>query len=294
MTVLVGSAPPRFSDGWQSLRATRTAAEDVKRRLQSAGVRVPTTGRLDEYIRQLSLAETFDIRAVPSEFDWQRLHRAGADVAELQFILDQVARDPEITGWQSKAHLAMKGSARPEEQGESSAAWDHQFELFLAALCRRGGLDVELREPDVVVRGQGYTLGIAAKRSRSLSNLDKLVARADAQIGKSGYPGVVALDISYVSTPPESYFVAGGELRDRPYIRRLVDSFLNENHARMLKQVNPDRTLGIMVYACALAVDYSVPRLTVARGSVFGNFSSLRDPRLNAFNALRSAISVAV
>lgn len=294
MSRLVGSAVPRFADSWQSFRVTRDAAAEVKRRLEAAGVRVPQSGRLNEYIRQLSLAESRDTRTIQPEYDWQRLHRAAADVGELQLIVDQLSRPPEVSGWQSKAYLAMKGSARPTEEVNNSAAWDHQFELFMAAVCRRGGLEVELSEPDITIRWPQHTLGIAAKRVRSLSNLSKLLARANAQIEKSQHPGVIALDISYVANPDDMYFVAGGEPRDEPYVRRLVDSFLNDNHARMLEQVNRERTLGIIVYACALVVDYSALRLTVARGSVFGNFCSLRDRRLELFNNLRAAISVFV
>ena len=294
MSRLVGSAVPRFADSWQTFRATRDAAAEVKRRLEAAGVRVPQSGRLNEYIRQLSLAESHDTRSIEPEYDWQRLHRAAADVGELQLIVDQLSSAPEVAGWQGKAYLAMKGGARPAEEVNNSAAWDHQFELFVAAICRRGGLEVELNEPDVVVRWPQSTLGIAAKRARSTSNLNKLLARANAQIEKSQHPGVIALDISYLSNPNDMYFVAGGEPRDEPYVRRLVDSFLSDNHQRMLKQVNREYTLGVIVYACALAVDYSLMRLTVARGSVFGNFCSLRDRRLQSFNDLRAAISVFV
>jgi hypothetical protein len=294
MSRFVGTAVPRFVDDWQSFRVTSDAAADVNRGLEAAGVRVPPSGRLNEYIRQLSLAESRNVGTSQPEYDWQRLHRAVADVGELQLIIDHLSRPPEVSGWQSKAYLAMKGSARPAEDLNNSAAWDHQFELFMAALCRRGGLDIELSEPDIVVRWPQRTLGIAAKRARSLSNLSKLVARANAQIEKSQHHGVIALDISYLASPDDMYFVAGGEPRDQPYVRRLVDSFLDDHHARMLKQVNRERTLGVIVYACALAVDYSALRLTVARGSVFGNFCSLRDPRLALFNDLRSAISVFV
>lgn len=159
MSRLVGSAVPRFSDSWQSFRATRDAAVEVKRRLEAAGVRVPQSGRLNEYIRQLSFAESHDMRTMQPQYDWQRLHRAAADVGELQLIIDQLARAPEVAGWQSKAYLAMKGGARPAEEVNNSAAWDHQFEVFMAAVCRRGGLEVELSEPDIAIRWPQQTLG---------------------------------------------------------------------------------------------------------------------------------------
>jgi hypothetical protein len=292
MSVLVGSAIPRFTDGWQSFRVTHADAIEVKQRLLSAGVRVPPNGRLNEYIRQLALSGDVRVPTIPWGFDWQRLHHAVADIAEWRFVLDYLANGVETAGWKAKAHLAMKGSARPAEEGKNSGAWDNQFELFMAALCRRAGFGVELAEPDLLVRYNDACVGIAAKRPRSLGNFDKLLARADKQIARSGRSGIIALDISYVSNPGEMYFVAGGG--DQPYIRRLVDSFLNDNHARMLNQVNPSHTIGIIIYACALALDYAEVRLAVARGSVFGNFCSLDDPRLVLLNTLRSAITVAI
>src|SRR5438105_553900 len=118
MSVLVGRAVPRFTDGWQSFRVTHAEAIEVKERLLNAGVRVPPNGRLNEYIRQLALSADVGIDTIPLGFDWQRLHRAAADIAEWRFVLDYLASGTEIAGWKAKAHLAMKGSARPAEEGK--------------------------------------------------------------------------------------------------------------------------------------------------------------------------------
>src|SRR5205823_4783503 len=125
------------------------------------------------------------------------------EIAELRLILDYLQRDPEVAGWKAKAHLAMKGSARPAEEKLNSGAWDSQFELFFAALCRRAGFVVALEEPDIVLRGGQGLIGLAAKRPHSLANFDKLIRRADEQIARSRHPGIIALDISYISSPDD-------------------------------------------------------------------------------------------
>ncbi|MFN0131993.1 MAG: hypothetical protein ACKVW3_05615 [Phycisphaerales bacterium] len=95
--------------------------------------------------------------------------------------------------WRSKLQIALGGSevpAKPEQ------ARDHMFELGIAAALRESGLSPEPAEPDILVKLDGLTLGIACKVLYSRKNVAKQISRARDQIVSSGRPGIIAIDIS--------------------------------------------------------------------------------------------------
>jgi hypothetical protein len=70
--------------------------------------------------------------------------------------------------------------------------------LYLAAVCLAAGLyPVTLEEPpDITCWAGGSKFGIAAKRLKTLNNLEEHIKKGADQVRRSGCPGIIALDLT--------------------------------------------------------------------------------------------------
>jgi hypothetical protein len=85
------------------------------------------------------------------------------------------------------------------QHDQDSPGRDHQFELYLAAICQNAGLvPIDFEEPDITCFVDGTKFGIAAKRvkSRSVSHLVKRIGEGADQLKGQGLPGIVAIELS--------------------------------------------------------------------------------------------------
>jgi hypothetical protein len=120
----------------------------------------------------------------------------------LRVIIEATRTSVQREAWQERLRQLVSGSAFPrQEESDSSAARDFQFESYVAAVCELSGYGISFSEPDVIVRDQDCCFGIAAKRPRSSRTIDRNCRKATAQIKRSKLPGMVALDLSTALYP---------------------------------------------------------------------------------------------
>ncbi len=139
---------------------------------------------------------------------------------------------PEVAGARRRLRASAAGSLLVPDPPEQDQGRDALWELFLAALLRRGGFEPALVEPDVVVVAEGVRLGVAAKRVRSGKRLEDRVAKAVEQIsrGVAGHRldcGLVALDVSFMLEQHAQHGVWSlSQATAKPQVRGVVGSSL--------------------------------------------------------------------
>lgn len=132
-----------------------------------------------------------------------RLLGSVVEVSELTTILKaaQLAVEPSI--WQTHLGTLLSGN-HPDVGSKSSAAWDFQFEAYVAAVVQLSGYQVNFSEPDIIVCDELGTFGIAAKRPRNENGIKRNLEKAVKQINKSGLEGFIALDCSFAVADGQS------------------------------------------------------------------------------------------
>jgi hypothetical protein len=118
------------------------------------------------------------------------------DLQMLGFIFDQ-ANDAENPVFRDLVEKCLSDLTLPEGEKQNTPGRDAQFELFVAAVCKHGGLlPVEYREPDVVFSIGNLRYCIAAKRPKSIKAIDNCLRDARDQISREKLPGFIAMDTS--------------------------------------------------------------------------------------------------
>lgn len=279
----------RFTEGGGTYAEARSWALSAIERFETAGVRVPQYGRLREYAKQFAHA----VRAIETgeagRLNLEYLHRALLDVTELSLIAEQFATATPVKGFGYAADRAMKGGKLLGDEKNHSPGRDFQFELFIGAIFKRGGYDVWFEEPDVIVRGDFGDVVIAAKRPRSTDNLPKLFEDADDQIDRSGKPGLVAVDISFLIMPNDLHLPAAADAVR--LLNAAVDAFAMDTRDNAPRLVRSPSTIGYISYASMLVVDYERPQLVVPRACTFGRFIAVDDPRMSVLVELRARVT---
>jgi hypothetical protein len=190
-------------EGMQTtLPALRDRTAVLIERLLSYGLNIPAGSRLLRYRSELERAAVEQYSDPPE--DVRRLwHRLLAEVDDFETILAVLPVAPEVTGWQEKVQLALDGGVLRTDEIKHSPARDYQFELVVASVFRQAGYGVELAEPDVVVETSIGPFGIAAKRPRVQSKIERNVRDARHQIEDNTGSGAIAVDVSILMNPDD-------------------------------------------------------------------------------------------
>lgn len=270
----------------------RDRAAELIGLIEVLGVRVPQYGRLREYAKQFATICGAGNGRPPRGLNLERLHRGLLEVAELSLIIEHLAGDGGVPGLLGVLAPAMSGGITLGDEKNQSSARDFQFEMLVAALFKRAGYGVALSEPDVIVTTNHGNVGIAAKRPRSQDNLRRLFEDADDQIRRSGYHGIVAIDISFLLLPNNLHIPAGDG--GRGIVKAAVDAFAADTWKDARLFVDPSRTFGYIAYAALVAANHATPKLSVARGCVFGNFIPFSDDRMVILREFRERVTCMV
>lgn len=118
------------------------------------------------------------------------------DVQVMEFVFDQLADCEPADVLRSLVRRAIKDSTLPEQELGNSAGRNAQCELYVGAICQKAGMSPCFAEPDVQCTLDGVQYGIAVKRVKSESQIEKHIRKASRQIENVGTPGHIVLDIS--------------------------------------------------------------------------------------------------
>lgn len=292
---LLSVTTPRFTTSTKPYAESYQRALEVVDLMRASGVRIPPSGRLQRYLKHLAtMRDVKPDTRLPKSFNLEELHRAMLELDELAFIARQLSKPPEVEGWVRLMNQAMAGRMRPSDERNHNRARDIQFELHTAAMFRLGGYDVALEEPDVVVDTSRGQIGIAAKRPRSVANLDNVLKDADDQIARSGRQGIVVVDISFVNNPEDMHVQTSDALHGLAVARAMTDTFVDRNAPHIRSLLKDSHTVGFAIHAAVLVLDVVTPRLASGRGLVFSNNCSLADPRLAILKEFSERVTCAI
>ncbi len=182
------------------LRRTRTQnAEFVIESIKELGLQPHPQSRLMQMYRVLTGEEGI---IQPDHAEFEVALEAERDFNVLGFVFDQARAHALDSGFIRLVKDVLKDSLFPNEDRTQSKGRDAQFELFVAAICQAANLTPVVREePDVTCHIDGIKFGIAAKRIKSTSSLEKRVRKGAKQINAAGLPGVVALEMTEALNP---------------------------------------------------------------------------------------------
>jgi len=154
-----------------------------------------------------------------SEDEVMRMGIACAEAGELLEAVDMLLRAPRVEGWFPRFQVAMGGQAIPVDGPDAARA--AQFELVVAASCRKAGAQPLFEEPDVKVQVGQRTLFIAAKRLLSVGQFDKRTEEARDQIAEAAGGDQEAQGIiAYYLTPLLGFDRQVGHAADLQEVRR--------------------------------------------------------------------------
>ena len=131
----------------------------------------------------------------PEDHEFETALEAERDFQVLSFVFDQAEAHSTDIEFKRLGKNALKDSLLQHEDRAQSKGRNAQFELFVAAICQSAGLlPVSREEPDVTCHVDAIKFGIAAKRVKKVTRLEKHVRKAADQIKKARLPGIIAID----------------------------------------------------------------------------------------------------
>jgi len=114
--------------------------DELIEQMRTEGVRIDDSSRFPFYSKLLrAFAEQGDTADQLPEDDAMRIGTASTEVGELLEALEMLLRPPRIDGWLPRLQVAIGGHAIPV--GGPDPARAAQFELVVAASCRKAGVD---------------------------------------------------------------------------------------------------------------------------------------------------------
>lgn len=224
--------------------------------LQSNGILIKPGSRLLKYKKVVDNFLKAKDRMYPAEkVDLQLFHQTSIEFEQIHTIVKEFSRPPVINGWIEVVDKILKGNIYPQNSSEGDRSRDFQFELYLAALSRKGGLKIVLDEPDIIIKYPNFNFSIAAKRVKTYSNLSKNLKKARWQIENSGHDGIVAVDISRLFNPKN---LTMGYFNHSDTYKKLIDitdRFINNNRKKIMVDISSDHVFGIIAYSGVLTRD---------------------------------------
>jgi hypothetical protein len=172
---------------------------------------------------------------------YQDAFRALVDCRMFIEIVEQLLQDLST----SDLHDLVSGNLKPSDDKSSSRARDREFELFIAAICRRSGMKTWLGEPDVLFELGPTTCSVAAKRLASSKQVEKNITKAEKQIAGAKYPGLIVMDVTRILDPTS---VLVTHWRTAPQtVGGHVLAFMNTEHYRSFQQQRDKLVCGIIL-----------------------------------------------
>lgn len=221
-------------------------AEAVIGHLEGMGIRVPAASRLQSYASRLRLFADSPGRGDPKNpEDLELLFQASLEVTELWMILDQFASSAQESAVAEKLKVIVKDPLLPSGGGDTTRGRDTQFEMYIASIFKSGGLDVTLGEPDVLLDLNGFRVGLAAKRLKSIKKLKARVRSASGQIVRARVPGIIFLDLELAINPDNAPLV-GPDLKTlENETIAWFERFWSQHKEQMVRWIDRHHVFGI-------------------------------------------------
>lgn len=232
---------------------TRIAnAEFVIEATKGFGVEPSPQSRL---MKMRSVLQKSNGRIPPPEHpDFEIALESVRDMQLLVFAFNQGCASSGNAKFKEKLKTLNDDVILPQNNRQRSQGRDVQFELFVAAICRatqfEGFLFAEPdAEPDVRCDVAGVQIGIAAKRIKSESQVEKRIREAVSQIDKSGIPGIIAVETNVLLNRDNTRI--DRPISDRvfgPIYKEAMESFLHQYDTKIRQWTRHHEVLGLIFH----------------------------------------------
>lgn len=149
------------------------------------------------------------------------------------------------------------------------------WELELWETLKRRSCNAILMEPDIVVKLEGSTIGIACKKLYSQKHVQNVLSEAVAQIEESFDFGIVAINIDDLLPPNEILRTPTSEDMVK-FINNFNTKFLHTHERHFKKYLASGRVISALVSTAVLADVYQAkPRFNHARQSTIWSIPGL-------------------
>jgi hypothetical protein len=232
-------------------------AKGIEELYTKTGLSLPPTGGLGRLIRDAKTLSDLWLTS-PDSISSDLLFRA----AFLSRIADALL--PLVDVPDRARHLQLIASGPLDlHQRQRSLAKDTLWEVDLLAVLRNRGFEVCLAEPpDLVVQFEEAKIGIACKKFCSEFNVEKVLSQAVKQIKGSFECGIVALNLDDL-TAARQILSAGTVESMGKFLQDLNLAFLSRHNKHLLKYLNSERILAVLVSTSVLAdISSNKARLT--------------------------------
>ena len=190
--------------------------------LEQLGASNVFASRVGDYRRAFHRIREGDPFEIPTD-DLPSLLASLTEFHGLRRIVFAAERSPDPDAWAAQIKAIPKGVAFSSDPDPRPDGRDTQFECFVAAVALLGGASVMFAEPDVVVTHAGETVGVAAKRPRSLKKCARNAQKGVRQVRASGLKGLLAVDYS-TALHHGQYFQAATPEEAKLRVRASTDS----------------------------------------------------------------------
>jgi hypothetical protein len=175
------------------------------------------------------------------------------DNYQLCLIVDTMQAHRGSKAFHDALYLLRKDLALPEQELKDTPGRNHQFQLYVAAICTNAGLTTRHEEPDITCDVEGITFGIAAKRPKSLGSLEDNVKEAADQISAAGFPGIMAIDLTIAQNPTNRRVISPIESQWHSFLSDARSRELFTQHGGPIqKLVHGKNVLGLWTYASTI------------------------------------------
>lgn len=213
-------------------------------KLEGIGIKVHERSRYERIVSEFERALVAKSgRARPEDLDWNLLAEGLCDARELRVIL---ASKHVLDQCWLELQQITKGTDYPWKDLDTGPR-DLQFQLFTTAVIAHSGFEVSLKEPDVVFVYKDHEYSVAAKRVKSLKNLEKRVREAKNQIIGSNHYGFVALGLSQIARQN-----TGALLVEKPDVlweagEKITNGLMQTELKAVLKKTQHPAVIGCLV-----------------------------------------------
>lgn len=153
--------------------------------------RVPPGCRIRNY-RQ-AVADYAAGRVDPASREAQVVYRALAELSSLSVIARALAVGSPSQEVRRLLRSVISGQDLPDDETKTGPR-DNQHHLYIAAVLRNSGMEVQFAEPDLLVRVDGRHVGIAAKRITSAKQIDRRISDGQRQLRRAKKRGIVWIE----------------------------------------------------------------------------------------------------
>lgn len=231
--------------------AEREKLNEVFELLNANGLNVKAGSRLYRYQRILKALEDENIEDLPKGFTLKKFHQIASEIHQLYTGVVELSNSKNFGEWSDKLSFLISGKELPESDLDYTAR-NYQFELYIAGLIKKSGLEPLYKEPDIQINQDGRKFGIAIKRSNSFNKLDENLKKGRKQIVKTGVPGIIFVDVTRISNPA-NYIAYANSVNDvTKDLIRFLDLFYEKNYSSMKNIISHDMVFGIALYASCL------------------------------------------